>query len=108
MSKWIKKDDQVIVITGNNKGKNGKVLQRDEDFVVVQGINMRKKHLKKSQKSQISQIIETEMPIHISNVALCTKEGEKIKPRIKMKPNGGRDLVYYINNKETFLRNIKP
>jgi len=108
MSKWIKKDDQVLVVAGNDKGKVGKVLQRDKDFVVVQGVNMRKKHLKKSQKSQMAQIVEMEMPIHLSNVALCTKDGKKIKPRVKVKPDGGRDLIYFENEKENLLRTIKP
>jgi len=107
MSKWIKKDDQVVVIAGNDKGKVGKVMQCDSKRIVVQGVNLRKKHLKKSQKSQMAQIIEMEMPIDISNVALCTKDGTKIKPRIKVKPDGGRDLVYYVNDKENFLRTIK-
>ena len=108
MSKWIKKDDQVLVVAGNDKGKVGKVLQRDKDFVVVQGVNMRKKHLKKSQKSQMAQIVEMEMPIHISNVAHCTKDGTKIKPRVKVKPDGGRDLIFFENEKENLLRTIKP
>ncbi|NGX33598.1 MAG: 50S ribosomal protein L24, partial [Candidatus Anoxychlamydiales bacterium] len=73
MSKWIKKDDSVVVIAGNDKGKVGTVLSKNKDRVVVQGINMRKKHMKRTQKTQAAQIVEMEMPIHISNVALCSK-----------------------------------
>ena len=108
MSKWIKKEDQVVIVAGNDRGKVGKVLQRDKQYVVVQGVNMRKKHMKKSQKAKMAQIVEMEMAIHISNVALCTKDGKKIKPRVKVKPDGGRDLVYLANDKETLLRTIKP
>ena len=74
MSRRIKKDDTVIVITGNDKGRKGKVLQRNTTHVVVSGVNLRKKHMKKTQTSKMAQIVETEMPIHISNVALCDKE----------------------------------
>ena len=105
---WIKKDDQVIVISGNDRGKTGKVLEVKKDRIVVQGINMRKRHLKKTQKAQMAQIIEREMSIAISNVALCTKEGKKIKPRIKVKPDGGRNLIYLEKDKEVLIRTIKP
>jgi large subunit ribosomal protein L24 len=46
MSKWIRKGDLVKVIAGNDKGKAGQVIARAEDRVLVQGINIRKKHMK--------------------------------------------------------------
>ncbi len=64
-----------MVIAGNDKGKTGEVLAREEDRVLVQGVNIRKKHLKRTQQSQGGRIVEMEVPIHISNVALCDKEG---------------------------------
>ena len=52
MSKWIRKGDRVLVIAGNDKGKAGEVLSRDEDRVIVQGINVRKKHMRRTQEMQ--------------------------------------------------------
>ncbi len=79
MSKWIRKGDRVLVIAGNDRGKSGEVLSRSEDRVIVQGIQMRKKHLKRTQQTQGGRIVEMETPIHISNVSLCDKEGKRLK-----------------------------
>ena len=51
MSKWIRKGDKVVVTSGNDKGKTGEVILRKEDRVVVQGVNIRKKHVKRQQKT---------------------------------------------------------
>ena len=66
----IRKGDRVVVITGRNKGKTGEVLRviRDKDRVLVQGVNMVKRHAAPSQASP-GGIIEKEAPLHISNVA---------------------------------------
>ncbi len=66
----IKKGDRVVVITGRNKGKTGEVLRvlRDKDRVLVQGVNMIKRHTAPSQASP-GGIMEKEAPLHISNVA---------------------------------------
>lgn len=105
---WIKKDDKVFVLTGNDKGKIGTVMGIKEDRILVQGVNVRKRHIKKSQKSQTSQVISIEMPIHISNVALCTSEGKKIK-KLKVKRNAkkNRELTYFDGDKEIVHRTIK-
>jgi large subunit ribosomal protein L24 len=68
MSKSIKKGDRVLVITGNERGRTGTVLRRTESHVVIQGMNIRKKHAKRRAEVQTATIIEVEMPIHISNV----------------------------------------
>lgn len=84
MGKWIKKGDRVLVIAGNDKGKTGDVLSRSEERILVQGINMRKKHLKPTQQTQgKGRIIEMEIPIHISNVCLCDKEGKRVQEKVK-------------------------
>jgi large subunit ribosomal protein L24 len=106
MSKWIKKDDKVIVIAGNDKGIVGRVLSKIKDSVVVQGVNIRKKHIKKSKESQSNQIIEIEKPINISNVALCTEDEKKIKIKVKYE-NSQKKLVYNLDGKETFFRAVK-
>ena len=66
----VKKGDQVMVITGNHKGKSGKVLQVlvKKDQVIIEGVRMIKKHARKSQDLPQGGIIEREGPLHISNV----------------------------------------
>lgn len=78
----IKKDDVVEVIAGNDKGRRGRVLQvlLDEERVVVEGINIRKKHQRPVQagRSQTQGgIIQFEAPIHISNVMLVDPTSDK-------------------------------
>ncbi len=66
----VKKGDEVIVIAGKDKGKQGKVLSASpkNEKVVVEGIGMVKRHTKPSQKLPQGGIIEKEAPIHVSNV----------------------------------------
>ncbi len=107
MSKWIKKGDRVLVIAGNDRGKAGEVLSRGEDRVLVQGINVRKKHLKPTQQTQGGRIVEMEVPIHISNVSLCDKEGKRLKIRTEKQKTGQRDLVYKKASKGSVHRTVK-
>ena len=83
MSTSIKKGDRVLVIAGNDRGRSGTVLRRMEDRVVVQGMNIRKKHVKRRSEVQTPSIIEMEMPIHISNVCRCDDEGKKLKKGVQ-------------------------
>lgn len=75
----IKVGDVVKVISGSNKGKEGKVLQvlRDENRVVVEKVNVIKKHVKPSAANETGGILETEAPIHISNVKVVEKQEKK-------------------------------
>ena len=107
MSKWIKKGDNVLVLTGNDKGRTGKVIKRMPTKVLIEGINLRKKHVKRTQQAQSAQIVDIEMPIHISNVSLCDPEGNKIKVKVKDTDNKKRDLVYLKKDKEVVLRTIR-
>ncbi|MDP6708799.1 MAG: 50S ribosomal protein L24 [Alphaproteobacteria bacterium] len=68
----IKHGDEVVVRTGRDKGKTGSVLKvlRDQDRVIVEGVNIVKRHTRPSQ-NQPGGIIEKEAPIHISNVAIA-------------------------------------
>lgn len=86
----IKKGDQVIAITGRDKGKKGEVLKvlPKEDRVVVAGINTAKRHQKPSMAGA-GGIIEKELPIHISNIALVDpKNGRPTKIGLKTLQNG--------------------
>ena len=71
MAARIKKGDEVIVISGRDKGKKGNVLRvlPDENRVIVQGVHVSKRHQRQTQTQQ-GGIITREAPIHISNVAL--------------------------------------
>ena len=75
----IKVGDNVRVITGSNKGKEGKVLKvlRNENKVLVDGVNIVKKHVKPNRTNESGGILETEAPIHISNVKVLDKKEEK-------------------------------
>ncbi len=93
MSKWIKQGDKVTVISGANAGKTGEVLSRKEDKVVVQGVNIRKKHVKRRTESGPGEIMERERPIHVSNVSVCNAQGNPV--RLKTKIVEGKKQVYY-------------
>lgn len=76
MGLGIKKNDSVVVISGKEKGKRGRVLSvyPSKDRLLVEKINIIKRHMKPSRKYAQGGIIEKEAPIHISNVMLiCTK-----------------------------------
>ena len=88
----IKVGDNVRVITGSNKGKEGKVLNvlRKDNRVVVDGVNIVKKHVKPNRTNESGGILEIEAPIHISNVKVLTKESKKetkkeVKKEVKEK-----------------------
>lgn len=68
----IKKGDQVVVLSGNEKGKTGKILKvlPKQERVIVSGVNIIKRHTKPNQKQPQGGIVEKEAPIHISNVML--------------------------------------
>ncbi len=78
----LKTGDKVVVVSGSNKGKEGKILKVLEEKVLVEGINIVKKHLKPKKNNGNGEIVETEAPIHKSNVMLLdpkTKKPTKVK-----------------------------
>ncbi len=77
----IKVGDKVRVITGSNKGKEGKVSKvlRSESRVIVEGVNIVKKHVKPNRTNETGGILETEAPIHISNVIVFSEEKKENK-----------------------------
>ena len=74
----LKTGDKVVVITGKNKGKEGKITKvlKNENRVVVEGVNIAKKHVKPNGQSAGS-IVEMEMPIHASNVMIVDPKTKK-------------------------------
>ena len=107
MSKWIKKGDKVLIMAGNDKGKVGEVLSRKGDRVVVQGVNIRKKHLKRRSQAASSGIIEMEVPLHVTNVSVCTPEGKPVKLKVKQTAAGGKELFYLLNGEEVSYRQVR-
>jgi large subunit ribosomal protein L24 len=83
----VKKGDQVEIITGNFKGSSGKILEvlHRKERVLVEGVRIIKKHLKKSQDNPSGKIAEREGPIHISNVKLIERETKAEKKTKKEK-----------------------
>lgn len=75
----IKKNDNVIIITGKDKGKTGSVskVMPKKGTVIVSGLNLRKKHRRARKSGEKGQIIEKAMPINVSNVMILDKDTKK-------------------------------
>jgi len=75
----IRKGDGIIVIAGKDKGKRGTVLVRvDDEHVVVEGVNRAKKHVKPNPvKGVVGGVVDKDMPLHVSNVALYNPVTQK-------------------------------
>ena len=82
MASKIRKGDDVIVLAGKDKGKRGTVLRVLDDRVVVENINLARKHVKPNpNKGEQGGIVDKEMPLHVSNVAVynpATDKGERL------------------------------
>ena len=91
----IKKGDTVYVNAGNDKGKTGKVLEvlRDKDRVIVEGVNMIKRHTKPNSQHPQGAIVEREAAIHISNVQLMDSTGKPVKVGYKFDEEGKKIRV---------------
>ena len=95
--KKIRKGDQVIVLTGRDKGKRGTVAQRvDADRLLIEGVNVVKKHVKPNPlKGTTGGVIDKTMPIHQSNVAIFNAAtGKADRVGIKLGDDGKRVRVY--------------
>ena len=83
----LQKGDQVVVISGKDKGKKGKVMRlfTEENRVIVEGVNLVKRHMKPNPRMQQGGILEREQPLHASNVMLVdpsTGKGTRIKVKV--------------------------
>ena len=93
----IRKGDQVIVLTGRDKGKRGTVVQRvDADHLVVEGVNVAKKHVKPNpMKGTTGGVVDKVMPIHQSNVAIFNAStGKADRVGIKLQDDGNKVRVF--------------
>lgn len=99
----IRKGDEVVIITGKDKGKRGVVLRviQDEDKVVVENINMAKRHTKGNpMQGTPGGIVEKEMPVHVSNVAIWNpvlSQADRIGIKVL---EDGRKVRYFKRNNE--------
>jgi large subunit ribosomal protein L24 len=97
----IKKGDDVIIIAGKDNGKRGSVLRvTDDDRVVVENCNMVKKHVRPNPNvGETGGIVEKEMPLHVSNVALYNAAtGKADRVGFKILEDGRKVRVYKSNN----------
>ena len=99
----IRKGDDVIVLTGRDKGKRGKVtLRSDDSHLVVEGVNIVKKHAKPNpMKGEAGGIVDKTMPIHQSNVAIFNVvTGKADRVGIKLQADGKHVRVYKSSGEE--------
>ena len=99
----IRKGDQIIVLAGRDKGKRGTVtLRKDDSYILVDGINLVKKHAKPNpMKGTTGGIIEKAMPIHQSNVAIFNAAtGKADRVGIKLQADGKRVRVFKSSGEE--------
>lgn len=98
----IKKGDEVVVIAGKDKGRRGNVIRvlEDEDRVLVENVNVAKKHVRPNPNAGVQGgIVEREMPIHVSNVMLWnpkTKKGD----RVGIREEKGKKVRYFKSTNE--------
>jgi len=99
----VRTGDKVVVISGKDKGKEGTVLKTipAKDRVVVENVNMIKKHMKPSQMNPEGGILETEAAIHVSNVMHVDPEtGERTRIRHEIKEDGTKVRIAVKSGKE--------
>jgi len=99
----IKKGDEVVVLAGRDKGKRGTVVRRiDADYLVVEGVNRVKKHQRPNPMKGITGgIVDKDLPIHISNVALfnpATKKADRVG--VKTLQDGRKVRVFKDNGEQ--------
>ena len=102
MARKIRRDDEVVVLAGKDKGKQGKVIRvlASDDRVVVEGVNIVKKHTKPNpQLGEAGGIIEKEAAIHVSNVAVVNPATGKAD-RIGFRVEDGKKVRVFKSNGE--------
>ena len=103
MAQKIRRDDYVVVITGKDKGRRGKVLKvRDDNRLVIAGVNLVKKHQKPNpMMGRQGGIVEKEAPLHVSNVALFNPENQKAdRVGFRVNEDGTKVRVFKSTGKE--------
>ena len=100
-----KKGDPVIVIAGNDKGKEGTLEAIKGTKVLVKGVNRKKKHMKGDGQGRQGQIVEFEAPINVSNIAYC-EGGKAVKLRARTNSEGKKEIFVKQGSEEKVIRTI--
>jgi large subunit ribosomal protein L24 len=101
MARKIRRDDEVVVLAGRDKGKTGKVLKVlvAQDRLIVEGVNVVKKHQKPNPQLNVAGgIVEKEASIHVSNVAIANREGKA--DRVGFRFEDGKKVRFFKSNGE--------
>jgi len=106
VSKKIRKGDKVIAISGNYRGLSGTVLSCKGEKVIVQGLNVKKRHMK-GRGEKKGEIVQLEKPIHISNLRACNAEEQPVKLHVRTNKSGERELVYKQDSEDVLYRSLK-
>ena len=97
----LKTGDKVVVIAGASKGKEGKITKVLDDKVIVEGVNVAKKHLKPKNNNGTGEIVEVERPIHRSNVMLVDPKTKKpTRVKIDFDKNGKKIRISKKSNEK--------
>ena len=98
----IRRDDTVLVISGNDKGKRGRVLRviPENDRVIVEGVRMMKKHTKPTQRDPQGGIVEREAPIHVSNIMVIDPHSDEPTRVGKKRLDDGRNIRVAVRSGE--------
>lgn len=101
MPRHIRSGDLVYVRTGKDRGRTGNVLRvmPDKDMVIVEGVNVRKKHVKPSQTNPQGGIISKEMPLHASNVSPVA-DGKPTRVRFETRADGSKVRIAVVNGQQ--------
>jgi large subunit ribosomal protein L24 len=101
--KKLRKGDQVVVLSGKDKGRTGEITQVLEDKVLVQGVNVAKKHQRGNpQKNQPGGLLDREMPLHVSKVAIWNA-GSKKADRVGVKSLADGKRVRFLKSNNEVL-----
>ena len=92
MPRHIRQGDTVMVTAGDDKGRTGKVLRvfPDEHRVIVEGVNVHRKHVRPNPNNQQGGVVEKELPLHWSNVSPVDDRGRATRVRFETKPDGAK------------------
>ena len=95
MPQHIRQGDTVMVTAGDDKGRTGKVLRviPDQQRVVVQGVNVHRRHMRPSQANPQGGVVDKELPLHWSNVSPVDEHGKPARVRFERRDDGSKRRV---------------
>lgn len=106
-AKHIREGSKVVAIAGNDRGRTGVVLSRDADRALVQGLNIKRKHVRRSQENPSGGVIDMEGPMHVSNLQLVTEDEKPVRCKVRVNEQGEKELYYKDGKKDVLFRAVK-